>query len=93
MISEIGDKLEHSLVNLDRLNGILIDEVDNITQIIFEELAVVFLESKDSVQNNQLDVIVILILDQIDVALNCNFDGGWGSGQLYDCISALKENT
>lgn len=89
---EISDQVKNLLIDLKGDDSIILNDSKDVVDVVLEDLEVVFAQLQDLVENDHLHVVVIVLLQQIQIALNCHFNGTGSCSELCDRVSALEEN-
>ena len=90
---QVSDKIEHLLIDLERDDIIIFDDSQDVRDVVFEHFDVVLAKGKYLLKNNHLHIVIVVLLQKAQVALDSNFDCTWSRCQLCDSIGAFKKNT
>ena len=93
LADEVCDEVEHFLIDLQRDNSVIFDDSQDVGDVVLQHFDVVLAEGKDLLEDDHLHIVVVVLLEQAQVALDCNFDRAWRRCQLCDSIGAFKEHT
>ena len=92
LADEVSDEIQHFLVNLKRDHCLILDDGEDVVYVILENLHVVMSELQDFLKNDDLHIVVIVLLQQVQVALNGHFNSARSRRELCDRVCALKQH-
>jgi len=72
--SQVGNQLKDLLVDFNRLDRILSNNVKDVSHVLLKELGVLLFQTDKLIQNDQLNVVIVLILQKLEVRLDRNLD-------------------
>ena len=87
---EIGDQVEYFLVDLKRYDCIILNNSQDVIDVFLKNLEVVLAQLQNLVEHDHLHVVVIVLLQQIQIALNGHLDGARSRRELSNCIGAFE---
>ena len=91
LTDKVSDEVEYFLIDLERNYSVFLDNGQNIVDVVFKYLGVIFAKLENFFKNYNFDIVIIVLLKKIQVALNGNFYGAWSSSKLCYSICTFKQ--
>ena len=90
LADQVCNQVKNFLVDFQGYDSLVLDDGQDIIDVILKNLHVIGPQLEDFLEDDDLDIVVIVLLEKIQVALDCNFDSTWRRRQLCDRIGALE---
>ena len=90
LADQVCYKFEDLLVDFKRNYGLVLYDVKDICGVVFEYLCVHPAEGQNLIKNDDLHIIVVVIIHQVQIALNGDFNSTWGCSKLSDGVCTFK---
>ena len=91
LTDKISDQIKNLLVYFERGQCVVFDDGQDVVDIVFQNLGVVFAQLENFLEYDHFHVVVIILLEQIQITLNGYFDSTRSRGELSDCVGAFKQ--
>jgi len=72
---QVGDEFKHFLVDLQGDGCLVFDEAQDVGDVVFKNFRVLLPQLQELVENDHLHVVVVILLKQVQIALNSDLDG------------------